>query len=367
MTVNYLLYSCDENPIRNTFHSRAMRTFALLCILSLTWAATFAQNQNGTKERIQIYSHAIEGNLIGDPAERDVTVYLPPSYKTHPERHYPVLYMLHGFTDTDSQWFGWEEHWINLHEVIDAALTEGRSKEMIVVMPNAYNRFKGSMYSSSVTIGDWESFVARELVQYIDAHYRTIPKASSRGLAGHSMGGYGTIRLGMKYPEIWSVIYLMSPCCMEGTMLDTPPQMMKSVEEIVSVDQLESAGFMAIATLASAAAWAPNPEKPPFYLDLPFTDGEVLPEIAAKFSANRTLYAIDQYVFNLKKLIAIGMDAGLQDEGISSSTRKLHEKLDSYEITNQYESYEGDHINRIAERIRTRTLPFFSEYLDFDQ
>jgi enterochelin esterase-like enzyme len=343
-----------------------MKTTALLFILLLASSTTFPQSGKGTKERIQIYSHAIEGNLIGDPAERDVTVYLPPSYEMHPDRHYPVLYMLHGFTDSDSKWFGWEEHWINLQEVIDAALAEGRSKEMIVVMPNAFNRFKGSMYSSSVTIGDWESFVARELVRYIDANYRTIPKASSRGLAGHSMGGYGTIRLGMKYPEVWSAIYLMSPCCMDGSMLDISPQMIKSVEEIVSVDQLEGAGFMALATIAPAAAWAPDPENPPFYLDLPFSEGKVLPEIAAKFSANQTLYVIDQYVFNLKKLKAIGMDAGLQDEGISNSTRKLHERLDSYDIPNQYESYEGDHINRIAERIRTRTLPFFSEHLDFD-
>lgn len=336
-------------------------------ILLLVSAITFAQSGKGTKERIQIYSHAIDGNLIGDPAERDVTVYLPPSYSMHPERHYPVLYMLHGFMDTDSQWFGWEEHWINLHEVIDASLAEGRSKEMIVVMPNAYNRFKGSMYSSSVTIGDWESFVARELVDYIDSNYRTIPKASSRGLAGHSMGGYGTIRLGMKYPEVWSAIYLMSPCCMEGTLPDTDPDVMKTVEAVDSPEQLESTGFPAIATLALAAAWAPNPEKPPFYLDLPFADGEVLPEITAKFSANRTLYVVDQYVYNLKKIKAIGLEAGRQDAGTSESTRKLHELLDRNEIPNQYESYEGDHLNRIAERIRTRTLPFFSEHLDFDQ
>jgi enterochelin esterase-like enzyme len=273
--------------------------------------------------------------------------------------------MLHGFTDSDIQWFGWEEHWINLQEVIDASLDEGISKEMIVVMPNAYNRFKGSMYSSSVTIGDWETFVAAELVGYIDAHYRTIPDASSRGLAGHSMGGYGTIRLGMKHPEVWSAIYLMSPCCMEGTMLETSADMMKSVEEITTVEQLESAGFGAIATLASAAAWAPDPGNPPFYLDLPFAGGEVLPEIAARFVANRIFYMIDQYVFNLQQLKAIGMDAGLQDEGISGSTRKLHELLDAYKIPHQYESYQGDHLNRITERIRTKTLPFFSEHLEF--
>ena len=193
-----------------------MKKIVLLISLSFSLFSLTAQTQKGTKERIKVHSQALEGNLINDPADRDVTVYLPPSYTTEPERRYPVLYMLHGFTDNDSQWFGWEEHWINLHEVIDAALAEGKTKEMIVVMPNAYNRFKGSMYSSSVTIGDWETFIAKELVAYIDANYRTIPQVQSRGLAGHSMGGYGTIRLGMKYPEVWTAIYIMSPCCMEG-------------------------------------------------------------------------------------------------------------------------------------------------------
>lgn len=336
-----------------------------LVFLFLFAACYLAQAQQGTKERIKVYSHAIEGNLVQDPANRDVTVYLPPSYSEDQNRRYPVLYMLHGFTDDDSKWFGWEEHWINLHEVLDAALAEGQTKEMIVVMPNAYNRFKGSMYSSSVTIGDWETFVAKELVSYIDANYRTIPKVLSRGLAGHSMGGYGTIRLGMKYPEVWSAIYMMSPCCMEGTMTTVNPEFTKGVEAITTVDQLEGAGFSEIATLASAAAWAPNPNKPPFYLDLPFADGEGLPEIAAKFSANRTLYTVEQYIPNLKKLKAIGMDSGLQDYGISGSTEKLHDLLDSYHIPHQYESYEGNHLNRIAERIASRVLPFFSGNLAF--
>jgi len=343
-----------------------MRKIIYLSLIVSVFTSFQAQAQQGTKERIKVYSLAIEGNLVGDPAEREVTVYLPPSYASEPNRHFPVVYMLHGFTDNDSQWFGWQEHWINLHKVIDSTLADGQSKEMIVVMPNAYNRFKGSMYSSSVTIGDWETFIAKELVAYIDANYRTISDVRSRGLAGHSMGGYGTIRLGMKYPEVWSAIYILSPCCMEGTFITTNEEFMKSVESITTVEQLEDASFGVIATLASAAAWAPNPKNPPFYLDLPFFNGEVLPEIEAKFSANRTMYIIDQYIPNLKRLNAIAMDAGSQDRGISSSTKKLHELLEAYEIPHRYESYEGDHLNRIAERIRTKTLPFFSEHLVFD-
>src|SRR6266704_7002099 len=136
------------------------------------------------------------------------------SYKATMNKRYPVVYMLHGFTDNDEKWMGLVKHWINLPNVIDKALASGESREMIVVMPNAFTRFFGSMYSNSVTIGDWEDFIAQELVQYIDAHYRTISDAASRGLAGHSMGGYGTMRIGMKHPEVFSSLYAMSSCCL---------------------------------------------------------------------------------------------------------------------------------------------------------
>ncbi len=91
------------------------------------------------------------------------------------------------------------------------------TKDVIVVMPDAHTRFQGSFYSSSPTTGDWESYVYEELVAYIDSHYRTIADVESRGLAGHSMGGYGTIRIGIKRPDVFSSIYALNPCCLSGT------------------------------------------------------------------------------------------------------------------------------------------------------
>lgn len=339
-----------------------MKKLLLLTALVMM-SFSFVNAQKGTKERIKIHSQALEGNLIGDPAERDVTVYLPPSYASNPNQRFPVLYMLHGFTDTDSQWFGWEDHWINLQDVIEESIAEGLSKEMIVVMPNAYNTFKGSMYASSATIGDWETFVTQELVSYVDENYRTIPDRNSRGLAGHSMGGYGTLRLGMKNPDIYAAIYALSPCCMDGAA-STNPELMKKLE-ILTPDQLAETSFFEIAALATSAAFAPNPQNPPLYLDLPAKDGEPQQEVINKIIANRTLNFVDQYIMNLKKFKAIGMDAGLQDRGISEATKKLHELLESFEVPHFYESYEGDHLNRIAERIKTKALPFFSESLLF--
>ena len=329
---------------------------------------TSGQAKQGSVERIKVHGKSLEGNLDGDSPDRDVSIYLPPSYKTEKNRRYPVVYMLHGFTDSDDKWFGLVKHWINLPEVVNKALADGATREMIVVMPNAFTRFKGSMYSNSVAVGDWETFVTKELVNYIDSHYRTIPQAASRGLAGHSMGGYGAMRLGMKSPDVYSSVYALSPCCMQPSRVNTAmKEMMKTVEAIKTDEEVSKQSFFVLATLATAAAWSPNPKNPPFFIDLPFRDGEVSPEIMARQHANATLVAIHQHIPNLKRLKAIGMDAGTKDVSISAATKELDKVLSDYGIAHFYESYDGDHLNRIAERLQTKTLPFFSQHLAFEK
>ena len=146
--------------------------WVLICLIFSV--AVFAQIKQGAIQRIKVHGKSLEGNLDGDSPDREVSIYLPPSYKTEKNRRYPVVYMLHGFTDNDGQWFGVVKHWINLPDVINKALADGKTREMIVVMPNGFTRFKGSMYSNSITVGDWETFVTKELVSYIDANYRTL-------------------------------------------------------------------------------------------------------------------------------------------------------------------------------------------------
>ncbi len=342
--------------------------FAWISIALIFSIVVFAQTKEGAIQRIKVHGKSLEGNLDGDAPDRDVSIYLPPSYKTEKNRRYPVVYMLHGFTDNDAQWFGVVKHWINLPDVINKALADGKTREMIVVMPNGFTRFKGSMYSNSVTVGDWETFVTKELVSYVDANYRTLAQPESRGLAGHSMGGYGTMRLGMKAVDVFSSIYALSPCCMEpGRSNPALKEMMKKLESVKTEEDVKAQTFFGYIVLASAAAWSPNPKNPPFFIDLPFKDGEVLPDILSRQHANAILAMLPQYIPNLKKLKAIGMDAGTKDIGISGATKQLDQMLTDYGIAHFYESYDGDHLNRIAERLQTKTLPFFSQNLLFEK
>ncbi|MGC4056105.1 MAG: alpha/beta hydrolase-fold protein [Paludibaculum sp.] len=319
----------------------------------------------GSVQRIKVHGVGLEKNLEGDSPDRDVAIYLPPGYAKETKRRYPVLYLLHGFTDSDELWFGFKKHWISVPPIFDRAMAAGEAKEMIIVMPNAFTAYQGSMYSTSVTTGDWEGYVARELVAYVDQHYRTLARVESRGLAGHSMGGYGAMRIGMKNPDVFSSIYLLSPCCMSTRFSNTPQPGPVPAESVKGPADVAKADFGTKAMLASAAAWSPNPANPPLFLDLPSKGGEPQPEVLARWAANAPLSMLDQYIPNIRKLRAIAFDAGDEDRMIAGTNVVLDRMLTAYGVTHTYEVYKGNHINRIAERIDKKVLPFFSSNLSF--
>jgi S-formylglutathione hydrolase len=318
---------------------------------------TLGYAQRGTVERVQLHGKSLEGNLEGDSPKRDIAVYLPPSYRANRTKRYPVVYLLHGFTDKVDNWWGVNKHFVNVPEVIDKTMAAG-VREMIVVMPDAFTRYQGSMYSNSVTTGNWEEFVSKELVAFIDSKYRTIANPAGRGLAGHSMGGYGTLRIGMKTPGVYSSLYIMSPCCLVPGNANPNPK----VEAIKDPAEVAKADFGTKAAFASAAAWSPNPNNPPFFLDLPYKDGKVRPEIVAKWTANAPLASIDQYIGSLRRYKALALDIGNKD-GLARGAAMLHDTFDQYKIKHEYDVYEGDHINRVAQQLETKVLPFFAANL----
>jgi enterochelin esterase-like enzyme len=317
---------------------------------------------NGVVEQVVIHGPALEGNLEGDSPDRDATVYLPPSYAGAPARRYPVLYLLHGYGGRQDTF---TTRLASLAESQDRLASQPGFSEFIVVTPSAYTLHKGSMYSNSPTTGDWERFVADDLVAYMDSHYRTLATRVSRGLAGHSMGGYGALRIGMKRPDVFAALYLMSSCCLTASR-DPRPDAFAAAEAITTREQAEAAaaapGFGPSTSLASAAAWSPNPSNPPLFLDLPVKAGKVRPEVVAKWIANAPLEMVGQHADALNRYYAVAIDIGLQD-GLLASNQRLHEALTRLHVPHAFEEYEGDHTNKVRERIERNVLPFFSKNL----
>jgi S-formylglutathione hydrolase FrmB len=309
-------------------------------------------------EHIKIHGAALEGNLEGDDVDRDTIVLLPPSYAAEKNRRYPVIYALHGYSIGAEQW----THEIHVPQTVEGAFAQG-VPEMIVVLPDSKTVHNGSMYSSSVTTGDFEKFIAQDVVAYIDSHYRTIPRRASRGLAGHSMGGYGASRIGMKHSDVFGSLYIMSPCCMSARGAGpVNPKTEKTLEAVKTPADSAKLPFGLRAQLASAAAWSPDPKNPPLYLDLPSKNGVVDQEVIAKWAANAPLAFVDQYIGNLRQYRAIAIDVGDQD-GLKAGASKLHEILDSYGVANSFEIYNGTHTSAVADRFQNHVMPFFGKNL----
>ena len=133
---------------------------------------------------------------------------LPPGYASHPGQRYGVLYLLHGFPGEPAQF-------LNVGQVASTEATlvaAGQIKPVILVMPSGSRSLLADKeWANGISRANaWESFVARDLVHAIDARYRTIARASGRGIAGLSEGGYGAFNIGLHHPgefgllESWS-------------------------------------------------------------------------------------------------------------------------------------------------------------------
>ncbi len=335
---------------------KAIRTILTLCALMLAFALPEAMAAQGKLEKIRVQGASLAGNLQGNDAERDVYVYLPPGYAKGSKR-YPVIYFLHGYAVTVDVYV---TAVLNLPTATDTAMSAG-ALEAIIVMPDAFTRFGGSFYSNSPTIGDWESFIAKDLVAYVDSHYRTLAKRGSRGLSGHSMGGYGTLRIGMKYPQVFGALYAMS----SAVLLQAPnaetvkTQLARMTPDLKSESRSATNGVQ-----SQASAWASNPQNPPFYFDLPFdAEGKPLPLIAEKWTANSPLITVDQNVPALKSFRGIALDVGNED-GLSVTNKQLDAALTRLGVAHTFEVYEGTHGNRVGARFTGNVLPFFAKHLD---
>jgi enterochelin esterase-like enzyme len=179
------------------------------------------------------------------------------------------------------------------------------------------------------------------------------------------MGGYGALRIGMKRPDVFMSLYVMSACCLTANR-NPRPDAMAAVEAIKTREQAEEAargrGFGPSTTLASAAAWSPNPKNPPLFLDLPVKDGKVRPDIIAKWVANAPLEMLEQNVEALRQYYAIAIEIGTMDS-LLPSNQQLHAALTKLRIPHSYDEYDGDHTNKVRERIERNVLPFFSKNL----
>jgi S-formylglutathione hydrolase FrmB len=315
-------------------------------------------------------------NLFGAPARTRVSVYLPPSYATSPRARYPVVYLLHGFGASEEMWAGARPKALDVPALMDSLVAAGAVREMIVVMPDAEGPLGGSFYTNSVATGQWDDFISRDLVAWTDSAFRTLASPESRGLAGHSMGGYGSVYLGMRHGgETYGAVYAMAPCC-TGRLAFVPARdgaAWDSAASLASVAAVMRSGFAPWHGItAISAAFAPDASRPPLFYDaaeVRHGDRWVANDsVIARWDAHSPILMIPRYRANLLRLRALQFDGGLQDQAVPPrDLMSLDSALTRAGVPHRYEAFDGAHVGRVGDRLVTRVLPFFSRNLVFEQ
>lgn len=274
-----------------------------------------------------------------------------------------------------------------LPDSMDSLVESGQVEEMILVIAPGNSRLGGSFYVNSPVTGDWEDYIVEDVVGYVDENFRTLPQAESRGISGHSMGGFGSLNIAMHHPDVFSAVYSMSPGLFdpegmaESFLFADERIIARFVEyenELASLS-VEAAEARASSSpqqfaLAYGYAFAPNPDRHPPYFDYPYkaVDGSLVrdDEIWAKWESGFGGIAseVTQYRDNLLMLKGIVVDYGIYDENqwIPKGAEYYGEQLSAEGIPVRVESYGGNHSNQLAVRTGEHMLPFFSTLLAFE-
>ncbi len=327
-------------------------------------------------------SSALLNNPIGNTAMRKMQVYTPPGYHHNRDQGYPVVYLLHSLPFSEKAYTDQEEwdEWIDPNGMfttypdfpqegfrlwIDNLILAGTIDPMIIVMPNAETLPYGfSFYSNSALNGNFEDYIVNDLVDYIDNRFNTIANRDGRAIIGNSQGGHAAFKFGMKHPDIFGVVASHAGMIVIETVLSVGQDVV--AENPNGFMGPDPAKFLTSAGYAMSAAWSPNLNNPPFFVDLPFDypSGDVIPAIADLWYENDPFSMLDTYADNFRSLKGIYFDCGNFDELESCEGNDyMKQKLDAFGIEYTYETFDGGHFDKMFSRLAI-SLQFCSDKIN---
>lgn len=303
-------------------------------------------------------SPALRGNALGDPAERTLAVYAPPGYDPGGSRRYPVLYCLHGFTGDLATLVSarpWEH---NVVQWIDRLIAAGSMPAAVLVLVDGFTRLGGSQYVDSIHNGDYATYVVRDVVEHVDAHWRTIASEGGRAVFGKSSGGFGAIHLTLAHPGTFAAFGSHSgDLCFRYAYPPSFPAAQRGLEATGSIAALvedfegrakrPSSLFTPFEIVAYAAAYSPAAAER-FAIDLPFdtATGELRPDVFERWLAFDPVERAAGAAAALGRLRLRYLDCGRRDEyGLDIGARIFARRIRDLGLEVRHEEFDDDHRN----------------------
>lgn len=311
----------------------------------------------GRIERALIRSRLLQDNPLGDPYERELMIYLPPQYDG--TRRFASVMMLPGFGSTNHSLLAFEVFKPNVVERFDRLVSAGMCAPAILVLPDAINRWGGSQYLDSPATGRYQSYLADEVIAFVDAHYRTIPTRDARAVVGKSSGGFGALRLGLDRGEMFCAIGSHAgDCAFDVSMLpelraaairlSRAPSLHDYASTFPPPTGLASGDFDTIMMIACAAAYCPDMSEPLPFTRLPIDirTGQLLSDEWSRWLAHDPVVRIAKDPEALRHMRMVFIDAGDRDEhGLQLGARRIADLLRASAVTHRYEEFAGGHRN----------------------
>ncbi|WNG36188.1 alpha/beta hydrolase [Archangium minus] len=312
----------------------------------------------GVLETQEMHSPALESNPLGDPARRQLLVYLPPGY-AQGTRRYPTAYFLNAFSASGKSWTNFSAFSVSVPERLDALVAAGTIPPVIGVFPDGWTSIGGSQWVNSDAIGRYRDFLAKDVVGFVDRTYRTLPKPASRAVLGHSSGGYGALVMGRYHPEIFSHLSAQSPdAYFEYCYLPDLPKAASALLKAGGVEawyqdftrrarETKARGddFSVINMLAMAAAYSPKKGEP-LNLEMPFDaqTGRMRLEVWNRWLVHDPVRFVPKFVDAFRKLKTVFIDCGSRDEfNLRWGARMVAEDLRAGGVEVIHEEFEDGH------------------------
>jgi enterochelin esterase family protein len=310
----------------------------------------------GTVVRERIASEALLGNPLGDPAERDLLVYLPPAYDPRAARRYPLVLVLTGFTGFGEYMFQRQAFVPSLAERMDRLVASGKAPPMILAAPDCFTALGGSQYVDSAAVGNYEAHVVREIVPFLDRTFRTKSAARHRAVCGKSSGGYGALMLGMKHPGVFGSLASHSGDayfdyvyrydfvkCWNG--LREAGGLAKWLAKFRAQPRPKHDDVLVLNIVAMSACYSPHADGRGFDLPFDMETGEERADVMARWRRADPVVACKRYAKNLKKLRGIFVDCGLKDEfALHAGARILVKRMRALGLRPVHEEFDDGHM-----------------------
>jgi len=315
-------------------------------------------------------SSVLQDNRIGLNPVRRIKVYLPPGYAQGQQR-YPVIYLLHSLNWDNERMFA---PGTAAQPTFDRAIANGVIRPFIVVAPDYTTPGIGSFFADSPVAGRFEEHTLREVVPFIEAHYRTLATAESRGITGDQLGAYGAMRYAFRHPDVFSVVYGMHPY---GSGSGIVPMQSRPdwnrIHAAKSYADLAGNPYSPV-FVAMAQVFLPNPDRPPFFCDFLVEKNAAgqLEVDAAHVLLLKSRFFLEEIAVqertNLQKLRGIKFDWGRYDPNPDHvfSNLVFSRKLDELGIEHFADEFRGLPWDRYwgeEGRFYDEVLPFFARHL----